>query len=153
MSTHDTVFYLVVPGRPHGQQRHRARRVGNKVIIFDAPANRVFKQKIQVCWHEAQAKARPVWDPTGPFELHVDAIYNCTKPPRKNVPHPSAWRVKKHDLDNILKAVMDGLSGLAWEDDSQVVHIVARKWESKQGEPARTTVTVKRILDCMSTPG
>jgi Holliday junction resolvase RusA-like endonuclease len=153
MSTHDNVFYLVIPGRPHGQQRHRARRMGKRVILFDAPANRVFKKKAQTCWHEAQAKARPPWDPTGPFELHVDAIYNCCKPPRKKIPHPADWRVKKHDLDNIVKAVMDGLNGLAWEDDAQVVYLAAQKWEARQGESPRTIVTVKRILDGMLPPG
>ena len=34
---------------------------------------------------------------------------------------------KKPDLDNVLKAVLDGLNGIAFVDDSQVVAITVRK--------------------------
>lgn len=32
---------------------------------------------------------------------------------------------RRVDLDNLIKAVMDGLTGVAWADDSQICHIVA----------------------------
>ncbi len=34
---------------------------------------------------------------------------------------------KRPDLDNVVKAVKDGLNGVAWRDDSQVAELIARK--------------------------
>lgn len=50
---------------------------------------------------------------------------------------------RSRDVDNCLKAVMDGLNGVAWTDDSQVTETHA----SKTVEPgrARTEVTIEII--------
>jgi Holliday junction resolvase RusA-like endonuclease len=34
---------------------------------------------------------------------------------------------KRPDLDNIVKAIKDGLNGVAWKDDAQVVDVMASK--------------------------
>ena len=34
---------------------------------------------------------------------------------------------KKPDIDNMQKAVLDALNGLAWDDDSQIVKVTAEK--------------------------
>lgn len=58
-----------------------------------------------------------------------------------NMPIPKSWSQKKRaqaisgeikhtskpDLDNLIKAVKDGLNGIVWADDAQVVRVVAEK--------------------------
>lgn len=58
-----------------------------------------------------------------------------------HIPMPKSWSQKKRaqaisgeikhtskpDLDNLIKAVKDGLNGIVWVDDSQVVRVVAEK--------------------------
>jgi Holliday junction resolvase RusA-like endonuclease len=39
---------------------------------------------------------------------------------------------RRRDLDNVLKAISDGLNGVAWIDDSQVVEIHATKSVDRQ---------------------
>jgi len=152
MSNH--VIRFTIPGKPHGHQRHRARVVqaGKRSFaqFYDTVGNKAFKALCQQKFTERDISA---WDPTGPMELDVTAVFNCTKAPRKREPHKESWRVKKPDLDNIVKAVMDALNGLGYLDDSQVVIIHARKYEARQGEPARLHVGLSHILDGMHPPG
>lgn len=37
---------------------------------------------------------------------------------------------RKPDVDNVLKAVLDALNGVAYKDDSRVVHVAASKFYS-----------------------
>ena len=74
------------------------------------------------------------------------------------VPIPSSWpkwrRLKaiestlyptgRPDLDNYIKTVLDGLNGVIWQDDSQVVRITAEKVYSVEPH------TNVRIRECMS---
>ena len=39
---------------------------------------------------------------------------------------------RKGDLDNCLKVLLDSLSGVVWVDDSQIVEIVAKRFEGKE---------------------
>jgi Holliday junction resolvase RusA-like endonuclease len=69
------------------------------------------------------------------------------------MPIPKSWNAKrqeaaragqivptgKPDLDNLIKAVKDGLNGVVWHDDAQVVGLSATKC---YGSPAHAFVTV-----------
>lgn len=49
--------------------------------------------------------------------------------------------VKRPDLDNLIK-IYDALNGLAFNDDSQIVTIIARKW---YGEEPKTVVVLEKV--------
>lgn len=75
-----------------------------------------------------------------PVRLRVDVFRALPKSkPRRVANEPD---VLKPDLDNVVKAIMDGLNGVAYIDDSQVVEIVARKHPRtrKPGDSVRFTV-------------
>jgi len=50
---------------------------------------------------------------------------------------------KRGDLDNYVKAVLDGLNGIAWRDDSQVERIEAEFGEVSEEEPSGVYVEVR----------
>lgn len=54
---------------------------------------------------------------------------------------------KAGDLDGRLKAILDCLTGVAWHDDKQVTHIVARRFDDKLNP--RAEVTIRRVVDLM----
>ena len=49
--------------------------------------------------------------------------------------------LKSGDLDNRLKAILDGLNGEAWMDDDQVIELHARRSDDKENPRAIVTVT------------
>ena len=46
---------------------------------------------------------------------------------------------KRPDIDNLIKAIMDGLNGSAYQDDNQIIELTARK---VYGEEPETVVTL-----------
>ncbi len=61
----------------------------------------------------------------GPIKLCVEAYIDGGRP---------------GDLDNIVKSIQDGLNGIAWKDDCQVVEIHARR---HKGVPERVEIGVE----------
>jgi crossover junction endodeoxyribonuclease RusA len=53
---------------------------------------------------------------------------------------------KKPDLDKLLRAAKDALTGIVWTDDSQVVHVVGRKKYCAAGEFPRAVIQVRDAL-------
>ena len=39
---------------------------------------------------------------------------------------------RKHDIDNYFKLLFDALSGIVWEDDVQIVELIAQKFIDKE---------------------
>lgn len=75
-----------------------------------------------------------------PVEVVIDFVFARPKSHiRKSGVKPDAPRYPRQDADNLVKAVLDSLNGVAWEDDAQVVRLVATK---SYGTEARTTVRI-----------
>jgi hypothetical protein len=49
------------------------------------------------------------------------------------------WQTSKNDADNLAKSILDGATGIVWDDDSQVVGLVVTK---RYDADAKTLVTV-----------
>lgn len=58
-------------------------------------------------------------------------------------PHLMRARRRKVDVDNLCKAVCDGLNGVVWRDDSQIVALAGWK---RFGDSAHVKVWVERVL-------
>jgi len=68
------------------------------------------------------------------------------------------YRPRRHgDLDNVLKALLDSLisspdgNGI-YHDDSQVVHLVARRYDDKRAPRVEVTVSTVDVCGCDLAP-
>jgi Holliday junction resolvase RusA-like endonuclease len=46
------------------------------------------------------------------------------------------------DIDNLIKAILDGLNGIAWQDDKQVVRVIAERIVAGSKESERAEIEI-----------
>lgn len=118
------MIFFRVNHTPVSQPRQRIAVRGGRAINYtpaEHPVN-VFKDAIRTAYCSQETK-EPLSVLTGPVSLHLTILLPRTKAKTwKTRPMPREWRhTGRKDFDNILKAVVDSLNGLAWLDDRQVV--------------------------------
>ena len=92
-----------------------------------------------------RGQARPLCG-GGPVRVDIVAVF--PRPQRLNPKRFPDGVVAKHsrpDLDNIIKAVNDGVglaTGLIWNDDGQVQTLRAEAYYAERDQPARTEVVI-----------
>lgn len=100
-----------------------------------------YENLIKLLWIEKQHEKL-----SGALELVITAFFPIPKSKSKKQQEAmSSGQVRptvKIDVDNLAKIVMDGLQGIAFDDDKQIVSLKADKWYS---DTPRTEVTIKEI--------
>ena len=84
----------------------------------------------------------------GPIMLQVQFGIKLPKSQeRKRIPRPRIWRMKKPDLDNLIKLVKDACSTIVFLDDNQVVKVLAEKIQCAQGEAPFTKIKFSELKE------
>ena len=121
---------LVFEIEPVEQARPRATRMGRGIRLYDPKKVSVYKKQLAMMC-KFQYKQAPL---TGPlmvelnFFRHVQS--SLSKKERALRLSGSHRPVVKPDTDNYIKSTLDGLNGLLWEDDNQIVDLIAHKYYS-----------------------
>ena len=122
------IISFTIPGQPQGKGRPRVGSIGGHARMF-TPAKTVAYEGLIA--HAAQ-QARgdlPLLD--GP--LVVNLVLHCQIPAswsKKKQQQALAGEIRpttKPDIDNVLKAVLDGCNGVLWRDDVLVVTVSVTK--------------------------
>ncbi len=123
---------FTVYGKPQGKARPRFTRQGNRA--YTPKETKLYEQQIAKAYRAA-ANGFSFGDK--PVEIWITAVFAKAKTSKKEYP------TIKPDIDNIQKAVFDGLNSVAYNDDKQIVTATIHKcFCMLEGEEPRILVTV-----------
>lgn len=134
-----------VPGvpQPKGSLTPMANRHTGRIAMIEG--RRPKARKAFAGWMKMvklSALAAGVKPIAGPVSIDVTFIFPRPKSAKKR-----AYPCVKPDIDKLLRAVLDALTGVAYRDDGQVTHIGSRKLydDRMDGEGARICVETQDV--------
>lgn len=129
----------VIYVEPHPKGRPRITTVGKHAIAYTPKKTRVAEADIKAAIRNKIAKLERF----GAGEaLVLWVTFFVVRP--KNAPKRVIYPVKRPDLDNYLKTLLDALDKFAFPDDSQIVNIHAKKAFALPGTPPRIEFVLER---------
>lgn len=131
---------IFIPGKPQGKGRPRYWK-GHAVT---PESTMTYEQMIAMLW-----KCERYGVSDKPISVEITAFYLVPKSwSKKKQAAVYAGEIKptvKPDIDNIVKIVLDGLNGVAFTDDKQVIEIQAQKCYVFDDEQEGVYVDVKEL--------
>jgi Holliday junction resolvase RusA-like endonuclease len=86
--------------------------------VIHAKGSELAAWRSAIALRAREAGAKPHIEP-----VEIEMIFTMTRPKTVNRPEPSV----APDLDKLVRAVLDGLTAIAYRDDGQVVRLTATK--------------------------
>lgn len=124
---HAVIARFIVDGEPVSKARARFTKYGSTVHAYTPQKTLDAEAIVAARFREA----------TGPIEVSKEHTYGVMAVFRNGTR-------QRRDVDNMIKLLLDGLNGVAWGDDNQVVEVSGRKEFVGKGK-ANTEVVVYRI--------
>lgn len=117
-----------IDGKPVGKGRPRFTRNGQ---TYTPEKTKEYEKLIRTSYSESGGTLLD-----GYINISISAYYQIPKAfSREKKEFAKRGIIKpvvRPDLDNVVKAILDGLNGIAYHDDSQVISIVAVKCYSEE---------------------
>lgn len=132
--------HFVVSGEPKGKGRPRATVRGKHAAMYTPADTAMYENHVAQCYL-AKHQGKPPFK--GAVHVEVQAYFKYPKAAhwpvnaRHNGEIRDEWREREHlskpDADNVLKAILDGMSKAnAWLDDTQVTCAIVFKCYSEE---------------------
>lgn len=112
---------ILVPGRPVPKGRPRLGVRGRKAFVYTPPETREYERLVG--WVAKASGCRPQ---SGPLAVELNI-----------------YARGRMDVDNVAKSILDGLNGVAYEDDDQVVELLVKKHKVKDKAEERVEIEIR----------
>lgn len=121
-----------VLGEPRGKERPRSSRKSG--TFYTPRKTQEYEKLIKNSYFTRYGKEQI----DGAIWARIECFYTIPKKTSKKqtalMLEGKVRPIKKPDLDNIAKVVLDSLNGTAYKDDSQVVELSIKKYYSTEGK-------------------
>lgn len=144
---------IIIEGEPQVKQRPRFKRINKKekdskgiekkksyVLTYTPNETLSYEKRIKEAWTYEMLNDIPL-------SVHIVAYFGIPKsfPKYKRAQALSnIIKPTKKDIDNICKVVLDGLQGVAYNNDSYVTDLVCRK---RYSEWPRVEIEIKEVKE------
>lgn len=126
-----------VAGEPATKGSYRAFRNGG--FANSNPRTKNWEMRVA---HECQA-ALDDWPPCYEGAVIIECDFRLPRP--KSLPKKVLHHIKKPDLDKLMRAVLDGITGIAIKDDSQVIRLEGGKRYADEKLPMGVHIEVRKV--------
>ena len=123
---------FTIPCAAVGKGRPRVTAHGT----YTPQKTRDYEQLVRLCFQRSRRK--PVTDREKALAVTITAIFRVPEIGRASCRERDSEKkkrelvgkpyTKKPDADNLAKAILDALNGMAYPDDAQIVNLKVRKW-------------------------
>lgn len=139
---------FAVAGTPQGKGRARAfAKKGGGIGLYSDKKTAKYEESVRAVSRRVMRDEPSPYE--GPISLKVSAVF----------PIPKSWPkwkqalarngqlrpTGKPDLDNVVKAIKDGMNKIVWLDDSQVCAVSAEKFYTPEGQSPCVWVSVRQL--------
>lgn len=135
---------FTVYGEPRGKGRPRAARRGKFIQVYTDDKTASYENLIKLSYINARQENYLNGEA---LEVNITAFCgipkSITKKNLKLIQEGKLFPTKKPDPDNIIKCI-DGLNGIAWKDDTQIIKVSCLK---VYDTIPRLEITIKSILE------
>ena len=140
-----TMIDMTIDIKPLPQPRPRFARRGNFVTTYDTPKIKTYKKHIEIAVKNEMV-SKNISMTERPLIINLTFTFAPPKSyPKYKVKEIMGGKVqftKNVDVDNLAKAVMDAINGVAYKDDRQVVELNVKK---RYGEKDAVHIKIKEV--------
>lgn len=141
------VVTVLVPGNPVGKGRPRAARRGAFTQLYTPEKTASYESLVAMAGHDAMAGRDLLLGACMVIiEITVPIAASWSKRKQAQALAGTLYPTSKPDIDNVEKILFDGLNGIVWKDDVQVVDVVKRK---RYGATPGVEMTIRLLVDAV----
>jgi Holliday junction resolvase RusA-like endonuclease len=123
-----TELQFTVPGQPFGKERPRAAKKGKFITIYTPQKTVSYEGLIAHTAMVAMMGRKLIMGAVSvDLDIRVSIPASWSKKRQAAAARGEIAVTKKPDIDNVIKGIFDGMNGVVWLDDRQVIEASQKK--------------------------